>query len=448
MKKLTALSILFLSLAFVAPIQVSAATSAGVKPGSFFYFFDTASEKINLFFTFNSEKKVQKALEYADERLAEARESANENNPKAVEKAMTGYKEEISLATEKSKGLKDEERAKELLNIVSENTAKHQELLAGVLEKVPEEARQAILNAIEVSKKGQAEAVKQITELKSEIEKLKKEVEELKAKNEAQTKETEEIKKQKSEPSTSENTKAVKPATLPQSQVPTKTEEVVVPVAKNFKEPVLSSINAQIESYNAITRWIDSDMMPLLSQRESMLNGFISNTNSLMANETAPDIDHIYSLFIDEYNLDKKQIVDFYRWDIFDFIKKHINNEKLPALNSEYARFSAKPTVSEAEYNVAIQSLTQYQNDWQSLYNDGVKKAMVQYMSQTNAKDEMYKRLWSQMSQLYAAVADLKKTQALESSLNQLYLQQPKPLNCTFSSHYNGFGTVGSLNCY
>lgn len=73
---------------------------------------------------------------------------------------------------------------------------------------------------------------------------------------------------------------------------------------------------------------------------------------------------------------------------------------------------------------------------------------MVQYMSQTNAKDEMYKRLWSQMSQLYAAVADLKKTQALESSLNQLYLQQPKPLNCTFSSHYNGFGTVGSLNCY
>jgi len=113
MKKLTTLSILFISLAFVAPIQVSAATSAGVKPGSFFYFFDTASEKINLFFTFSPEKKAQKALEYADERLAEAEESANENNSKAVEKAMIGYKEKISLATEKSKGLKNEERAKE-----------------------------------------------------------------------------------------------------------------------------------------------------------------------------------------------------------------------------------------------------------------------------------------------------------------------------------------------
>lgn len=197
MKKLTTLSILFISFVFVAPIQVSAATNAGAKPGSFFYFFDTASEKINLFFTFNPEKKAQKALEYADERLAEAEESANENNSSAVEKAMTGYKKEISRATEKSKGLKDEERAKALLNIVSENTAKHQEVLASVLEKVPEEARQAILNAIEVSKKGQEEAIKQIAELKSEIERLKNEVESLK--KESKNPQADEVEKLKKE---------------------------------------------------------------------------------------------------------------------------------------------------------------------------------------------------------------------------------------------------------
>lgn len=180
MKKLTTLSILFISLIFIAPIQVSAAANAGVKPGSLFYFFDTAFENVGLFFTFGSENKTRKALEYADERLAEAEESANENDPKAVEKAMSGYKEEISLATEKSKGLKDEERAKELLNIVSENTVKHQEILAGVLEKVPEEAKQAILNAIEVSKKGQEEATRQIAELKKEVSELKQELENLK----------------------------------------------------------------------------------------------------------------------------------------------------------------------------------------------------------------------------------------------------------------------------
>jgi len=170
---------------------------AGVKPGSLFYFFDTAFENIGLFFTFNPEKKAQKALEHADERLAEAEESANENNPKAVEKAMTGYEEEISLATEKSKELKDDKKAEELLNIVSENTAKHQEVLRGVLEKVPEEAKQAILNAIEVSKRGQEEAIRQIAELKGEIEKLKKEVEELKKETDDQrADEVEKLKKE------------------------------------------------------------------------------------------------------------------------------------------------------------------------------------------------------------------------------------------------------------
>ena len=197
MRKLPTLSILFISLAFVAPIQAFAATSAGVKPGSFFYFFDTTFENVGLFFTFNPEQKAKKALEHADERLAEAEESASENNPKAVEKAMTGYKEEISLATEKSKGLKDDKRAEELLNIVSESTAKHQEVLKGVLEKVPEEAKEAILKAIEVSKKGQEEATKQIAELKSEVERLKKEVEELKKNSsDPQANEVEKLKKE------------------------------------------------------------------------------------------------------------------------------------------------------------------------------------------------------------------------------------------------------------
>jgi len=224
---------------------------------------------------------------------------------------------------------------------------------------------------------------------------------------------------------------------------PIKTE-IVVPVAKNFKEPVLSAINAQIDSYKAITKWIDNDMMPLLSQRESMLNGLISSTNSLMANETDSSVDYAYSLFIEAYNLDKSQIVDFYR-GIFSDIKNHVNNEKISALNSEYAKFSSKSSVSEAEYNSEIQILVEYQNYWQKFYDGGVNLAMTQFMSQTDTKDQMYKNLWSQLS---VAVSDLKKIQALQSSLSQLYSQQVRPLNCSFSSHFDGFGTVGSINCY
>ena len=84
MKKYYAvIAILFVMTVFVLPVSASAKTKAGTKSGSFFYFFDKAFEKTNLFFTFRAEKKAKKALEYADERLAEAEESANENKPEA-----------------------------------------------------------------------------------------------------------------------------------------------------------------------------------------------------------------------------------------------------------------------------------------------------------------------------------------------------------------------------
>ena len=78
MKKLTILLIPFVLFAFIMPTQASAATNAGIKPGSFFYFFDTAFENVGLFLTFNPEKKAQKALKHADERLAEIEVIAEE----------------------------------------------------------------------------------------------------------------------------------------------------------------------------------------------------------------------------------------------------------------------------------------------------------------------------------------------------------------------------------
>jgi len=184
MKKLITLSIIFISLAFVAPMQVSAASNAGVKPGSFFYFFDTTFENVGLFFTFNPEKKAQKALEYAYERLAEIEAVAEEKNPNAVKTAIANYESNIALATEKSKEVKNKEQAESLFTSIADNTSRNQEVLSAVLIKVPEEAKVAIAQAIEASRKGQEEATKQIAELKGEVEQLKKEVAELKAKDE------------------------------------------------------------------------------------------------------------------------------------------------------------------------------------------------------------------------------------------------------------------------
>ena len=97
------------------PTQVSAATNAGVKPGSFFYFLDTTFENISLFFTFNSENKAKKALEYADERLAEIEAVAEEKNPNAVKTAIANYESNITLATENQKRLRTKDKQKNCL---------------------------------------------------------------------------------------------------------------------------------------------------------------------------------------------------------------------------------------------------------------------------------------------------------------------------------------------
>ena len=80
---------LSLAVFFVFPAFVSAETNAGIKPGSFWYGFDLAFEKINLFFALSPQSKARKALEYADERLAERAAVIKNDNAKVVEKAVT-----------------------------------------------------------------------------------------------------------------------------------------------------------------------------------------------------------------------------------------------------------------------------------------------------------------------------------------------------------------------
>lgn len=254
MKKLTTLSILFVSLAFVVPMQASAATSAGVKPGSFFYFFDTTFENIGLFFTFDPEQKAKKALEYADERLSEIEAIAEEENPGAVKTAIANYESNIALATEKSKEVKDNGQAESLFTSIADNASRNQEVLSAVLIKVPEEAKAAITQAIEASKRGQEEAAKQIAELKGEIEKLKNEVAELKAKEE--TNASTDLKNQKPEntsapaksqtSSISETTRAQKSTTPAPAQIPSKTNELQSTKSTNQSSGEPNNVSPQI----------------------------------------------------------------------------------------------------------------------------------------------------------------------------------------------------------
>lgn len=252
----------------ISPVSALAATNAGVKPGNFWYSFDIAFEKINLFFTFNSESKAKKALEYANERLAEA--EAVTEDAEAVKTAITNYESNIAFAAEKSKDVGDKEKAEALLTSIADNTSKHQEILADVLAKVPDEAKEAIIKAIEVSRKGQEEAMQKIAELKGEVEKLKKEVAELKAKDEEREKQLNRPESESTSkpmpasikpiiPQTSESITTPKPTTPAKVIEPKTTEPVVQPPVNTTQTPeptpppttqTQSSVAIQISSVN------------------------------------------------------------------------------------------------------------------------------------------------------------------------------------------------------
>ena len=55
------IAILFVMTVFVSPVSASAATKAGVKSGSFFYFFDKAFEK-QICFSLSARKRKQKSV--------------------------------------------------------------------------------------------------------------------------------------------------------------------------------------------------------------------------------------------------------------------------------------------------------------------------------------------------------------------------------------------------
>jgi len=275
---------LILVVLFVSPISVSAATKAGIKPGSFFYFLDTTFENISLFFTFNPEKKATKALGYANERLAEIQAIAEEKNPDAVKTAIANYESNVALATEKSKEVEDKGKTENLLTLIADTTSKNQEVLSAVLIKVPDEAKETITQAIEASRKGQEEAMTKIAELKGEVGQLKKEFENLKKKSDdTQTAEIERLRKEVEELKLREDTQTKS------VQEQSKQKSGTVPaVTKPATPPVSESISAQSPATNQTPQISSNELEDGLNRLYTQLTlNFIKTSSDHLVNIAA-----------------------------------------------------------------------------------------------------------------------------------------------------------------
>jgi len=133
----------------------------GLTPDSAFYFLESFFESIGTFFTFGDVAKAERYAKLAAERVAEAKAVVDKGKPEAAEKALKRYEVQLKRALAKA----DQARAKgkdvsEVTEIVAEATSKHFAVLDEVLERVPVEAKEAIMKAKEISKIGQMNALK------------------------------------------------------------------------------------------------------------------------------------------------------------------------------------------------------------------------------------------------------------------------------------------------
>ncbi len=109
MKKRIAAIIVALAITIAIPTSAFAAEvtdtlpNPGMTPANGFYFWETWMQRLNMAFTFGAEAKVEKALHYAGEKLAEMEKLAEQNQAQHMERAAKQYHYYLNLATQNMK---------------------------------------------------------------------------------------------------------------------------------------------------------------------------------------------------------------------------------------------------------------------------------------------------------------------------------------------------------
>lgn len=142
---------------------------AGLTPASPFYFLERFSEGVGTFFTFGDVAKARRFAKLATERVAEAKAVVDQGKPEAAEVALTLYQDQLGKSLDRAEKAQAKGKSvAEVTEIVSQATAKHLTVLEGLAEKVPEQAKAAILRARDVSINGQVKALGSLTKEKPE----------------------------------------------------------------------------------------------------------------------------------------------------------------------------------------------------------------------------------------------------------------------------------------
>ncbi len=126
---------------------------AGMTPDNFLHFFDRMFDNIGLAFAFDKEKKADKALEVARERLMETRLMVERNNPKAAGIAQAEHARSLSVVEDSVRGIHFSDTELELEKEIEfeHELAEHKieiEMVRNGLERLAPAEQQALANLL------------------------------------------------------------------------------------------------------------------------------------------------------------------------------------------------------------------------------------------------------------------------------------------------------------
>lgn len=152
-----------------ASAQNNSLPDPGMLPSNPFYFIKGWSEAIGTFLTFDEVNKVERFLNLSETRLAEANALLEENEVDLADEAIERYQVQLNQALAQAEqarmsGLDTDD----VLAKVSEATLRHQEVLADVYNKVPDQAKPAIERAMQAGMRGYEESLEAISGQKRE----------------------------------------------------------------------------------------------------------------------------------------------------------------------------------------------------------------------------------------------------------------------------------------
>lgn len=168
-------SVLCISGASVSEIELPPAFQrellpAGVTPDSWLYGLKKFSENIDLFFTFDDLAKAEKLAYYAELRLAEAKELAENGKTEFVDDLVKEYKLKLENSNELVETAQQVgKNVTKVTGLIAVSTSIHVDILEEVLQQVPEKTKLSLQNAINYSKEGNKGALDVLKEVQPEV---------------------------------------------------------------------------------------------------------------------------------------------------------------------------------------------------------------------------------------------------------------------------------------